>query len=187
DELPMGKHGLAAYEATGSCEHFVLLSVDPEATSPIVQVDTLAEFVHGQPSSFDTVQTAEPDTAVILYTSGTTGQPKGAQLTHSNMVQNALLAQRLFGLNPDDVQLVTLPLFHSFGQTVQLNGGLASRATTVLLPRFDPAAVLSVMRDEQVTFFAGVPTVYWGLLTCADTPQADVQQGSGHPPTAISR
>src|SRR5262249_39503819 len=186
DELPLGKHGLAAYEATDSCEHFVMLSVDPAATSPIVQVDTLAEFVHGQPTSFSTVQTAETDTAVILYTSGTTGQPKGAQLTHSNMVQNTLLSQRLFGMNPDDVQLVTLPLFHSFGQTVQMNGGIASRGTSLLLPRFDAASALAMMRRERVTFFAGVPTMYWGILTCSDADQADLDEVVGGLRMAIS-
>ena len=171
-DLPVGKAGFAAFEATAGCGLFVLLSVDPADTSPIVAVDTLAEFVHCQPTSFDTAPTSETDTAVILYTSGTTGTPKGAELTHSNLVQNALLSCRLFGLVPDDVVLLVLPLFHSFGQSVQMNAAFASRARIVLLPRFDPAAVLSAMRREQVTVFAGVPTMYWALLS-ADSDNAD--------------
>ena len=97
-ELPIGKFGLAAYDATESCEHFVLLTTGPSA---------LAEFVRGQPATFDSVPTSETDTAVVLYTSGTTGEPKGAELTHSNMVQNALLANRLFDAQPHDCLLYT--------------------------------------------------------------------------------
>jgi long-chain acyl-CoA synthetase len=185
-ELPVGKLGLAAYEETPGCEHFVLLTADPTATSPIVQVDTLAEFVHGQPTSFDSVPTAETDTAVVLYTSGTTGKPKGAELTHSNMTQNALLANRLFGLHPHDVHLLTLPLFHSFGQSVQMNGGFASRATLVLVPRFDPATALSLMQRERVTFFAGVPTMYWALLRYPDADRFDLARIAGTLRIAVS-
>ena len=174
-ELPMGRAGLAAYNATPTCGHFVLLTADPAATSPIAGVDTLAELVHRRPTAFALVPTAATDTAVVLYTSGTTGRPKGAELTHSNMVHNALLAQRTFGLHPHDVHLVTLPLFHSFGQSVQMNAGFGSRATLVLLPRFDPGVALSLMRREHVTFFAGVPTMYWALLGYDDADRADVE------------
>jgi long-chain acyl-CoA synthetase len=80
------------------------------------------------------------------------------------MTHNALLANRLFGLHPHDVHLLTLPLFHSFGQTVQLNAGFAAGATVVLLSRFDAATTLETMENERVTFFAGVPTMYHALL-----------------------
>ena len=173
-ELPMGKAGSAAYQSTGSCEHFVLLTAEPAGASPMPEVETLAEFVHRQPATFTSAATAETDTAVILYTSGTTGKPKGAELTHSNMVQNALLANRLFGMHPHDVHLVALPLFHSFGQSVQMNAGLATGATVVLLPRFDAELALSLMEREQVTFFAGVPTMYHALLSCAHAGRFDL-------------
>jgi long-chain acyl-CoA synthetase len=169
-ELPMGKAGLAAFQRTPGCEHFVLLTADPAATSPSPGAETLAEFVHRQPATFTSAATSETDTAVILYTSGTTGQPKGAELTHSNMVHNALLANRLFGLHPHDVHLVALPLFHSFGQSVQMNAGFATGATIVMLPRFDAGQALSLMEQEGVTFFAGVPTMYHALLNCEDVP-----------------
>ncbi len=185
-ELPMGKAGLAAHDSTDTCELFVLLTADPAATSPVAHVDTLAEFVHRQPATFVSAPTAETDTAVVLYTSGTTGQPKGAELTHSNMAQNALLANRLFGLHPHDVHLVALPLFHSFGQSVQMNAGLASRATIVLMPRFDPAAALSLMQQERVTFFAGVPTMYWALLSCDDAERFDLAAIAGTMRVAVS-
>jgi long-chain acyl-CoA synthetase len=169
-ELPMAQAGRAAFDSTTSCEHFVLLrsnaegAADPDATSPHPGTETLAEFTHRQPPEFTSAPTSETDTAVILYTSGTTGQPKGAELTHSNMTQNALLANRLFGLDPHDVHLLTLPLFHSFGQTVQLNAGFASGATIVMLSRFDAVRALQTIQNERVTFFAGVPTMYHALL-----------------------
>jgi long-chain acyl-CoA synthetase len=121
------------------------------------------------------VQTDEDDTAVILYTSGTTGQPKGAELRHRNMRDNALAGEALFGANADqpDTFLCVLPLFHSFGQTVIQNGGFAYGGTVVMLPRFEAEPALQLMLKESVTFFAGVPTMYWGLLG-ALTPDTDV-------------
>jgi long-chain acyl-CoA synthetase len=148
---------------------------DPKtAPSPGPATETLAQFTHRQPTAFSSAATSETDTAVILYTSGTTGQPKGAELTHSNMVQNALLANRLFGLHPHDVHLTVLPLFHSFGQTVQMNAGFATGATVVLLPRFDAGEALELMQAEQVTFFAGVPTMYHALLNCEPDGRFDI-------------
>ena len=176
-ELPTGQAGRAAFDATESCEHFVLLTADPDPTTanaPSPATQTLAEFTRRQPTTFSSAATNETDTAVILYTSGTTGQPKGAELTHSNMVHNALLANRLFGLHPHDVHLTVLPLFHSFGQTVQMNAGFATGATVVLMPRFDAGQALELMQAEQVTFFAGVPTMYHALLNCEPAGRFDI-------------
>src|SRR5947207_423894 len=89
-----------------------------------------------------------PVNPVVLYTSGTTGTPKGAELTHANMVMNALTCHKVFGTVEHDVHLVTLPLFHSFGQSVQLNAGFGSAATLVLVPRFDARTALSLMQSE---------------------------------------
>ena len=185
-ELPVGQAGRAAFDRTGSCEHFVLLTADPTATSPSPDTETLAEFTHRQPTTFASAATSETDTAVILYTSGTTGQSKGAELTHSNVVHNALLANRLFGLHPHDVHLIVLPLFHSFGQIVQMNAGFAARATVVLLPRFDAATVLELIQAEQVTFFAGVPTMYHALLNCEETGRFDIEKIAAHIGVAVS-
>ena len=185
-DLPMGQTGAAAAAASPGCEHFVLLTADPAATSAGPGGQTLAEFTRHQRATFTSAATAETDTAVILYTSGTTGQPKGAELTHSNMVQNALLANRLFGIHPHDVHLIALPLFHSFGQTVQMNNGFATGATVVLLPRFDPARALALMDTERVTFFAGVPTMYHALLNCQDTGDADLKAIAARMRVAVS-
>jgi long-chain acyl-CoA synthetase len=108
---------------------------------------------------------ADHDTAVILYTSGTTGKPKGAELTHANLVRNAAVsATTLFHLEPEDVVMGCLPLFHSFGQTCGLNAAVGSGACLTLLPRFDPGEALKVIQRDRVTLFEGVPTMYLALL-----------------------
>ena len=164
-ELPMGEAGWQAFGETPTCKHFVLITADPSAASPIAGTTSLGDAMAPGSASFPSVGTKETDPAVILYTSGTTGQPKGAELSHSNMVQNALLGPKVFGAIAPDVHLLALPLFHSFGQTVNLNMGFATQSTLVLLPRFDPASALTLMAREKVTFFAGVPTMYWAMLT----------------------
>jgi len=177
-ELPIGRAGHQGYEQTDGCEHFFLITADPAAESPIDGVETLGRSMKEQPPTFDTVAVDDDDTAVILYTSGTTGQPKGAELRHRNMHSNALTGEALFGADVDDpdTYLCVLPLFHSFGQTVVMNGGFAYGGTVVLLPRFEARAALLTMARERVSFFAGVPTMYWGLLGALDESGVDVQQ-----------
>jgi long-chain acyl-CoA synthetase len=108
---------------------------------------------------------ADDDTAVILYTSGTTGRPKGAELTHANLSRNAAVASTtLLRLEPTDVIMGCLPLFHSFGQTCGLNSAVSSGACLTLIPRFDPGRTLEVIQRDKVTIFEGVPTMYLALL-----------------------
>ncbi len=165
-ELPMGQAGWQAYGEAEACEHFFLITADPAAASPIEGAETLGAAVADRPATFESRATSESDTAVILYTSGTTGQPKGAELTHSNMVFNAIESAKLAAPRESgyDVYLLALPLFHSFGQTVVMNCGFFGAGTLVMLPRFDPAQALRLMVAEGVTSFAGVPTMWWGLL-----------------------
>jgi long-chain acyl-CoA synthetase len=118
---------------------------------------------------------ADDDTAVILYTSGTTGRPKGAELTHANLRRNAAVsATTLFGLGPEDVVMGCLPLFHSFGQTCGLNAAVGSGACLTLLPRFDPGKALEVIQRDRVTVFEGVPTMYVALLNHPGRDEFDV-------------
>jgi len=175
-QLPLGETGYAGFERAGTCEHFFLMAADPTAPSPIAGVTTLGEALRDLPTTFETVLTDPDDTAVILYTSGTTGQPKGAELTHLNMLLNARLADTLYPRVDHDVHLITLPLFHSFGQTAQMNAGIYNRATLVLLPRFSADAAFSLMDRENVTFFAGVPTMYWELLNCPEANKYDLDK-----------
>jgi len=113
----------------------------------------------------------EPDdTAVILYTSGTTGQPKGAEITHLNVMMNVVASSTTaFDIGPDDVVLGCLPLFHTFGQTCCMNTAFFVGASVVLLPRFDGAQALELLEKEKCTIFMGVPTMYVGLLEAAKT------------------
>jgi long-chain acyl-CoA synthetase len=113
------------------------------------------------------VQREPGDPAVILYTSGTTGRPKGAVLTHSNLLWNAQISAELHGLAPTDRLLGTLPLFHSFGQTCVLNAAFRRGAEVVLIPRFEPEAALDLIERHGVTVFIGVPTMYIALLNAA--------------------
>ncbi|MBA2518004.1 MAG: long-chain fatty acid--CoA ligase [Solirubrobacterales bacterium] len=115
------------------------------------------------------------DTAVLLYTSGTTGSPKGAELTHDNLRRNFEISAGLFDIGPDDVTLGVLPLFHSFGQTCGLNTAISSGACLTLLPRFDPGQALEMLEAHRVTICEGVPTMYAAMV---DHPDAQVRDFS---------
>lgn len=178
-ELAIGAEGHAGFSDTDGCEHFFVITADPAAESPIEGTETMGRAMSSQAPTFDAVETDEDDTAVILYTSGTTGQPKGAELRHRNMRDNALAGKDLFGAGTTetpDTYLCVLPLFHSFGQTVIQNGGFAFGGTVVMLPRFEADPALKLMAKEKVTFFAGVPTMYWGLLGALDDSGVDVKE-----------
>ncbi|GAA1763168.1 long-chain fatty acid--CoA ligase [Luedemannella helvata] len=114
-------------------------------------------------------ETRKPDdTAVVFYTSGTTGEPKGAELSHLNLVMNALInTAEAHEARTSDVVLGCLPLFHTFGQTVSMNGTFRMGATMVLLARFSGDAAIDLMLAEGVDVFHGVPTMYVGLLEAA--------------------
>ena len=165
--LPLSETGYAGFTEASGCQQFILMTADPAAATPFPGTTTLGALMHGQPTTFETVATAADDTAVILYTSGTTGRPKGAELTHSNMVMNALVSRDLYlpKIGERNVALMALPLFHVFGMTVVLNAVLFMGGTLVLMARFDPGAAFETMAQERVTFFSGVPTMYWGLLS----------------------
>jgi long-chain acyl-CoA synthetase len=184
-QLPMASEGWAGFNEVEACETFFLITATPGADSPIDGAETLHSAVAGMPTSFETADTDATDTAVILYTSGTTGRPKGAELSHANLMMNALVCNRLFGAAAHEVHLVALPLFHSFGSTVQMNAGFAVGATLVLVPRFDAPAVVRLLEKEKVTFFAGVPTMYWGLLG-ALTDDVDVDSIARNLRVAVS-
>jgi long-chain acyl-CoA synthetase len=118
--------------------------------------------------------TADDDTAVILYTSGTTGQPKGAELTHANLLRNAEVSRKLYGFDEDAVTLGALPLFHSFGQTCGLNATLSGGGTLTLIPRFEPGKALEIIERDRVNIFQGVPTMYGAMLHHPEREQSDV-------------
>ncbi|WP_067501113.1 long-chain fatty acid--CoA ligase [Actinoplanes sp. TFC3] len=185
-ELPMGAEGHTGFEQTPGCEHFFVITADPAAPTPIEGAETFGQALAGRSPVFETVLADEGDAAVILYTSGTTGQAKGAELSHSNLVMNALTCNRLFLTAPaKDTHLLVLPLFHSFGSTVNMNAGFSTAATLVLMPRFDAAGAVRLLETENVTFFAGVPTMWWGLLNALGEG-VDVQRIAANMRVAVS-
>lgn len=150
-------HGFCDEAGDGAAEAGAeLVEIEPAAFAA-----TLAEL---EPTP-GLAETDEDDTAVILYTSGTTGKPKGAELTHANLARNADVSSRTTSeIGADDVVLGALPLFHSFGQTVAMNASLSVGACLTLVPKFDPGEALATMQRDGVTHFYGVPTMYGALL-----------------------
>lgn len=122
----------------------------PSATAPSAAV-------------LEPVPVAASDPAIILYTSGTTGRPKGATLTHANILSNARSCVSVFGFTAEDVIFGGLPLFHAFGQTVSMNAAFAASATVALLPRFTPDGALNLMERAGVSVLAAVPSMYVSL------------------------
>ena len=140
-----------------------------EVTEP-----SLAELLVGIAPVPGIVERTGDKVAAILYTSGTTGQPKGAELTHAGLARNAkLTATTLLHAGPGDVIMGCLPLFHSFGLTCALNVTIISGSTLTLLPRFDPGQALEIIGRDKVTVFEGVPTMYAAMLHHHSSVQAD--------------
>jgi len=169
------EQGQAGFEQVESCKHLIVAKQSPaDMDAPAGAVNMMARLATAAPMLEPAATTAE-DTAVILYTSGTTGRPKGAELTHFNMFYNAVYtATRLLTKVDVPVALVSLPLFHSFGQTCMQNATLFSGGKMVLLPRFDPTSAFSLMQTHQVNLFAGVPTMYFALLHHPDAEKYDL-------------
>ncbi len=140
-------------------------AADAGAQAIIVETPDAASLLAGYEPAPAEPGRRDEDDAVILYTSGTTGRPKGAELTHTGLVRNAeLTARTLLKNSTDDVMMGCLPLFHVFGLTCGLNTSVATAGTLTLLPRFDPAKALEIIERDQVTIFEGVPTMYAAIL-----------------------
>jgi long-chain acyl-CoA synthetase len=140
-------------------------AADAGARAITVATPDLADLLADHDPAPGRSSRGDADDAVILYTSGTTGKPKGAELTHAGMTRNAeLSAVTLLKNHPDDVTMGCLPLFHVFGLTCGLNATVAGGGTLTLMPRFDPAKALEIIQRDAVTIFEGVPTMYAAIL-----------------------
>ncbi len=166
-KLVFAWHGFADQAAAGAAE----VGAECLVVEPAMFADSL-ERTEPAPA---VAERAAADTAVILYTSGTTGKPKGAELTHANLSVNADVSKALFSLTSEDVVLGALPLFHAFGQTCGLNATVAAGASLALISRFDAGTALGVIERDRVTVFEGVPTMYAALLHDPDRDRADVR------------
>ncbi|OXM13352.1 long-chain-fatty-acid--CoA ligase [Paenibacillus herberti] len=113
------------------------------------------------------------DTAVILYTSGTTGKPKGAMLSHRNLATNAESVHSMFQVTKEDRAVAVLPMFHIYSLTVCLNALLAVGAAILIHPRFHPVEIITAIREQKATMFSGVPTMYTYMLQVPGVSAAD--------------
>jgi len=151
-----------------ACRHLIVLGrPPPRSAKPFdrLNVTLFHELLEKATAEFDTVQTTSEDTAVILYTAGQSGRPKGAELSHFSLFYNAAVtADRLCGITPADVSLAVLPLFHAFGQTCVMNATLYAGGTLTMSPRFEPDKALQLIQRDRVSLLIGVPTMYWYLL-----------------------
>ena len=179
-ELPMAQNVKAGFDQIDTCSDLFVMTKDLMGASPFFEHQTLTNLIADKSDEFETYPTRPDDTCAILYTSGTTGQPKGAELTHMNLMTNVTTtwAIHLPMLDfTDGVQktcLITLPLFHTTGQTVQMSTHLYGGNRLVLLPRFDARSALDAMAAEKVNFWVGVPTMYWSLLKYIDENNYDI-------------
>jgi long-chain acyl-CoA synthetase len=182
DELPLAATVKEAFDQVPTCEHLVVMTKDLLSPSPLPEHHTLTAITLDQAEEFEIYPTRPDDTCAILYTSGTTGQAKGAELTHLNLMTNVtttwLTHQPVLDFTDGEQKtvLITLPLFHTTGQTVQMNTNMYGGSRSVLLPRFEPKAALEAMERERVNFWIGVPTMYWAILKYVDETGYDVSR-----------
>jgi long-chain acyl-CoA synthetase len=183
---------LEAYRNVETCKHLILVDFAREA--PAIGDSGARRFddlLRAGSSDFEIVATSPEDTAVIGYTSGTTGKPKGAELSHFNLFYQCRVLPELIDepRKNDEVRLAVLPLFHSFGQSCIMNTVLAMGSTMTLMPRFEPAKAMEVIQRDRVTHFAAVPTMYLTMLNHPDRAKYDLSSlrmcGSGGAPIPL--
>ncbi|WP_335870106.1 fatty acid--CoA ligase family protein [Bacillus sp. 2205SS5-2] len=142
------------------CESGQKEAEDLSKLSSYNKLKTFTSLLGGGQPIFEGPELLDDDVAVILYTSGTTGKPKGAMLTHRNIYSNAKDVGEYLKMTEDDRVITTLPMFHVFCLTVVLNAPLISGATLIIIPKFSPAEIFRVANKYEATVFAGVPTMY---------------------------
>ncbi|SES19406.1 fatty acid--CoA ligase family protein [Psychrobacillus sp. OK032] len=149
-------------------ENYIICETQPDTLEKLaglsddlkVKVKSFSSLLANSVEHVKPVEVMDEDTAVILYTSGTTGHPKGAMLTYNNIYSNARDVAEYLSINTDDRVIATLPVFHVFALTVVVNAPLLMGATILLVPRFNPLEVFTIAREQKATVFAGVPTMY---------------------------
>lgn len=167
------QEAVKAFQDVPTCKHLIVVGAPDDFSEPEVGENFMSLMIQAD-TEFDCYQTMPDDTAVILYTSGTTGAPKGAELTHFNLFFNAYFASHEINqVKPGEVGLATLPLFHSFGQTCIMNASILAGGTITLVPRFETEKVMEVIARDRVKLIALVPTMYAFILNHPDWKNYD--------------
>ncbi|MDX2937930.1 class I adenylate-forming enzyme family protein [Streptomyces ipomoeae] len=138
--------------------------LEPEPPAPLWSLDTLVAEEEAHPAPLTPVAVRNDATAVVLYTSGSTGVPKGVELSHLNLLLTPLLGDATAPGDESDVLYAVLPLYHVFGLSELLNGGVLRRQTLVLRERFSVADLLDAIERHRITDLFGVPTMYHALV-----------------------
>ncbi|WP_164669549.1 fatty acid--CoA ligase family protein [Virgibacillus doumboii] len=164
DQLPNARHYIACDSGKG---------VSLENSSLSAKLKSFSQMVEEGSLEFDVPEQDDDDTAIILYTSGTTGKPKGAMLSHKNIYSNAKDVADYLTINGEDRVIAALPMFHVFCLTVALNAPLMNGGTVLVMPKFSPQEVFRIATEHKATVFAGVPTMYNYLLQSGAEHTAD--------------
>jgi len=149
-------------------ENFIMCETQPgsdssqfeKVLSPSTKMKSFTSVLQSGDLNFKGPELLDDDTALILYTSGTTGKPKGAMLSHKNLYSNAKDTGDYLHINDQDRVITTLPMFHVFCLTVALNAPLMNGATLLIVPKFSPKEIFRLGKEYEPTVFAGVPTMY---------------------------
>ncbi|UOE56673.1 fatty acid--CoA ligase family protein [Bacillus sp. CMF12] len=171
------------HQALPKVENFIICEtpqgqaskVDSSALSAFLKMKSFTQVIASGDLDFKGPELEEDETAVILYTSGTTGKPKGAMLTHKNLYSNAKDVSDYLHMNENDRVITTLPMFHVFCLTVALNAPLMNGATILIDPKFSPKEIFRLAKKYEPTVFAGVPTMYNFLLQYDDGNPEDLK------------
>ncbi|MGZ4162022.1 MAG: fatty acid--CoA ligase family protein [Neobacillus sp.] len=159
-------------------EHFVICETgqfEMERLSVNQKMKSFSNVINLGDLSFKGPELQDDDVALILYTSGTTGMPKGAMLTHRNLYSNAKDVGDYLKINDQDRVITALPMFHVFCVTVALNAPLMNGATLLIVPKFSPKEIFGLGKEYKPTVFAGVPTMYNFLFQYPEGKPQDLQ------------
>lgn len=166
-----------AFQRAPVCKNLVVVPFPKQVELPNVEgIHCFNQLTAAASDKFETVMTDADETAVLVYTSGTTGKPKGAMITHFNLFYQAFVLPKIHWdePQPDEVDLALLPLFHCFGQSCVMNARLARGSTISLVPQYDPLRVMEIMQRDKITHFAGVPTMYLQILNHPERTKFDL-------------
>lgn len=158
-----------------SVEHIIVCPTSPDEIAYTEKMKSFTSVLEAGDFSLPMPDMQDEDNAVILYTSGTTGKPKGAMLTHRNLYSNASDVASYLQYTENDKIIAALPMFHVFCLTVALNAPIVNGATVLIVPRFSPKEVFRIASTYEATVFAGVPTMYNFLYQYPEGNVEDLQ------------